>query len=262
MDLSWFFRGLAVGGIGGAVSGMLGVGSGGILVPWLVIVLGLEQHMAQQVSLVAQILPTGLPGLLHYGKKGHKVPRSWIVLIAAGFLVGGYVGAGFAGDLADRTLRLCFVGYLVLLASIVAFKKSSSGSKVDASTALTAGSGFAFLIVGVVGGVSSGLLGIGGGLAITALLSGVLRLSQHQSQAVSLAVTLLPLSIPAVWVYVQSGHPIPWVLSGSVVIGLVIGTSLGALLANRLNEEKLRYWFLGLILAMAACMTVKALSAK
>ena len=51
--------------------------------------------------------------------------------------------------------------------------------------------------IGAVAGWSSGFLGIGGGLAITALMTGLLKLSQHRAQAMSLAVTALPVTIPA-----------------------------------------------------------------
>jgi len=53
-------HGLLIGLVGGAASGLLGVSSGGFLVALVVLVLGLPQHVAQGVSLVAQVPPTSL----------------------------------------------------------------------------------------------------------------------------------------------------------------------------------------------------------
>ena len=48
--------GLVTGTLGGLFSGFLGVTSGGILVPLLILILGKEQHVAQGISLVAQVV--------------------------------------------------------------------------------------------------------------------------------------------------------------------------------------------------------------
>ena len=53
--------GLVTGGVGGLASGFLGVTAGGILVPLLILILGKDQHVAQGISLVAQIVPTSQP---------------------------------------------------------------------------------------------------------------------------------------------------------------------------------------------------------
>lgn len=105
----------------------------------------------------------------------------------------------------------------------------------------------------------SGFLGIGGGLAITALMTAVLHLPQHRAQAFSLAVTALPLTLPAAWIYVQQGAGIPWVIIAGVVAGLWIGTLIGSQFANRIPEQNLRglsFLFIG---AMALYMAYRAL---
>lgn len=115
--------------------------------------------------------------------------------------------------------------------------------------------------MGVVAGASSGLLGIGGGLAITALLTVALRYPQHRAQAASLAVNALPLALPAVFVYASVMNGLPWVLLGCVVLGLWIGTAAGARLATRLDERALRKYFFVLVICMALLMACRALGA-
>jgi uncharacterized protein len=106
--------------------------------------------------------------------------------------------------------------------------------------------------------MSSGLLGIGGGLAITALSVLFLRMSQHQAQALSLMMTALPLTLPAAWVYVRHGSHLPWWAIAGMLTGLIAGSKLGSIVANRLPERNLRFVFIALILALAIYMAVTA----
>jgi Sulfite exporter TauE/SafE len=114
------------------------------------------------------------------------------------------------------------------------------------------------VVVGFVAGMSSGLLGIGGGLAITALGSAILKLRQHQAQALSLAITALPLTLPAAWSYVHQGTQVPALAIAGIVAGLWVGTSVGSRIANRLSARTLRYALVLLVAAMALFMAWKA----
>src|SRR4051812_17882564 len=78
MPLHDILGGFLTGGAGGIASGFLGITSGGILVPLLVLLLGQEQHVAQGVSLVVQVVPTSLSGVRSYQRGGHRVPLRWV----------------------------------------------------------------------------------------------------------------------------------------------------------------------------------------
>jgi uncharacterized protein len=254
------YGGLSVGLFGGIVSGLLGVSSGGVLVPGLALVLGMDQHRAQAVSLVAQLLPVGLPGVLAYRRQGHAVDLRSVGLVSLGFLVGAYGGARLAGTIAEGPLRWMFVGYLVTLAAVMVLRtriRSADGG--EATVTRRATPGWTLAVVGACGGLSSGLLGIGGGLAMTALLVGWLALPQHYAQALSLAVTVVPTGLPAICVYVNREAGLPRVVLTYVVVGLVIGTGLGAGIATRLDERRLRWWFIGLVLTLAGLMAARSL---
>ena len=257
--MTHLYQALIAGSLAGFGSGLLGVSSGGILVPVLAVAFGIEQHMAQLISLAAQILPTSLPGVLLYQKKGYPVAWKAVAIITIAFIFGGAFGAKIATALTSNVLRWLFITYLVLLAAVVMRKKSSEHSIRPDSLKVSNAQIKGFLIIGFVGGFSSGLLGIGGGLAITALSIGLLHLSQHQAQAISLAVSVLPLTLPSVWVYLKNGEPLPWSMLAGVVIGMLLGTIAGAMLANKLRPEKLRVWFIGLILLLAIGMAWKTI---
>src|SRR6476659_6570011 len=104
---------------GGLFSGFLGVTAGGILVPLLILILGKDQHVAQGISLVAQVVPTGLSGVRNYSQSGHRIAIRSLLWLALGFGVGGAVGALLAVHVSDRALQWSFVGYLVILLALV-----------------------------------------------------------------------------------------------------------------------------------------------
>lgn len=257
MTLADILGGVLAGGIGGVASGLLGITSGGILVPLLVLILGKDQHVAQGISLVAQIVPTSFSGVRNYQLGGHRVPRRWLAWMAGGFAVGGCVGALLATLAADRVLRWTFVGYLLILLAIVIVRpgRPKDGHEAVADDHLH---GASLLIIGMVGGWSSGFLGIGGGLAITALMTGALKVSQHLAQAVSLAVTALPVTLPAALLYLGRGTDLPWATIAGLIAGLWIGTGLGARFANRLRPSDLRLALIVVIAGMAGLMALKA----
>jgi uncharacterized membrane protein YfcA len=251
--------GLLAGGVGGIASGFLGITSGGILVPLLVLILGKDQHVAQGISLVAQVVPTSLSGVRNYNLSGHRVSLRWLVWLAAGFAIGGCVGALLATHVSSRALQWTFVGYLVILGAIVVLRPPRPKVEGIADVAEDVPLHWASLsAIGAIAGWSSGFLGIGGGLAITALMTGLLKVSQHRSQAMSLAVTALPVTLPAALLYVQQGTEMPWATIVALIVGLWIGTGLGARLANRVSPNKLRIVLVVMIAAMAIFMAFKA----
>jgi uncharacterized protein len=251
-------RGVTAGMIAGFASGLLGVSPGGILVPVISMLLPYSQHVAQGISLVAQAPPTSIAGLSAYSRRGQEVRFSSVFFVSGGFIAGGPVGAFLAKLCSERELRWMFVGYLLLL-TVVAIRKKRSRRTNGSETQSVALSSFApFFLIGIVAGLSSGLLGIGGGLAIVALSVVLLHQKQHNAQVMSLAVSAFPLTLPAAWVYVRQGFNLPWLVVGGLIAGLVVGSWLGGVCASRLIEERLKLGFVVLLIAMTAYMAFVA----
>jgi len=103
--------GLAVGLVAGAVSGLLGVGGGAVMVPMLVLLFGLDQHVAQGTSL-AVMVPAALAGSLQHLRHGHVAKRV-APLLALGVAGGAYVGGRAALALPNDALRWVFAVLLV-----------------------------------------------------------------------------------------------------------------------------------------------------
>jgi uncharacterized protein len=254
-----FFDGVAVGFVGGFTSGLLGVSPGGGLVVFSVLLLGAEQHAAQGISLVAQVFPTSLSGIRRYWEKGHRSPLAWLIPLGVGFLIGGAAGAKAAAAASRAFLQWTYVLYLIALgALVIARPPRRDGDGGDAPAAPLV-SRSALLAVGAFAGFSSGFLGIGGGLAITAGLSAWLKVPQRLAQMVSLVLLTIPLTIPAAWVYWREGRIASWAVLFGVVLGLILGTDIGARLANRFDDRLLRRLLIAFIVLMAAYMAGQAL---
>jgi uncharacterized membrane protein YfcA len=176
-----------------------------------------------------------------------------------GFGAGGCIGALLAVHVPDRALQWCFVAYLVILIAIMMLRsrrsKSNGAEEVPEDVPLHWAT---LAAIGAVAGWSSGFLGIGGGLAITALMAGIAKISQHRAQAMSLAVTALPVTLPAALLYVQQGTELPWLAIVALIVGLWVGTDIGARFANRVSPERLRLLMILIIAAMALFMAFKA----
>jgi uncharacterized membrane protein YfcA len=259
MDPTDILGGLLAGGVGGLASGFLGITSGGIPVPLLVLLLGKDQHVAQGISLVAQVVPTSLSGVHNYSRSGHRVPMRGLIFLALGFAIGGCIGALLAVHVSNRALQWTFVGYLLILLAINVLRPPRPKPEGVTDEPEDAPLHWAALAaIGVVAGWSSGFLGIGGGLAITALMAGLLKVSQHRAQALSLAVTALPVTLPAALLYVQQGTDLPWVTIVALIVGLWIGTGIGARFANLVSPARLRVVLMIVIASMAIFMALRA----
>jgi uncharacterized membrane protein YfcA len=118
----------------------------------------------------------------------------------------------------------------------------------------------ALFAAGALAGISSGFLGIGGGLAIVAGLGAGLGVPQQHAQMVALALTPPPMTAPAAYVYWRAGWAAPWPALVGAIIGLWTGADLGARAADRLGETALRRLVVGFVAAMALAMAAKALA--
>jgi uncharacterized membrane protein YfcA len=119
MTLLLLLTGLVV----GAFSGVVGIGGGILFVPALIWLLGMDQHKAQGTSLGALLAPVGIFAFLEYYRRGNADLRV-ALLLALGFIVGGYFGAVGAQHISDLWLRRIFALTLILVGGRMWFTKS------------------------------------------------------------------------------------------------------------------------------------------
>uniref|UniRef100_UPI003BF7FF86 TSUP family transporter n=1 Tax=Stenotrophomonas maltophilia TaxID=40324 RepID=UPI003BF7FF86 len=96
----------------------------------------------------------------------------------------------------------------------------------------------AFLILGLLAGVLSGLFGIGGGIIMVPALIIIFNKTILQANAISLAAMLLPVGILGVIKYYQAGF-IDVKKALIISLGLTIGSGFGAELALYINKNLL-----------------------
>ena len=113
---------LLVGLIVGMVSGVVGIGGGILFVPALVWLFGMNQFKAQGTSLGALLAPVGIFAFLEYYRRGNADLRI-ALLLAAGFLVGGYFGAVGAQHIPEIWLRRVFALTLILVGGRMFFSR-------------------------------------------------------------------------------------------------------------------------------------------
>jgi uncharacterized membrane protein YfcA len=109
---------------------------------------------------------------------------------------------------------------------------------------------FFYLLLGLVTGVFSGLIGIGGAIIIIPCLVLLFGLSQHTAQGTTLALMVPPIGLLAAWTYYKSGF-VDLKVAGLICIGFFIGGLFGAKFATELSDEILRKIF-GVVLLVAS----------
>jgi len=101
---------LALGGLSGYVSGLLGVGGGTVMVPALTLGMGMGQKLAQGTALAAMVLSAATGAMTHY-RMGQVITH-----LLPGLLIGAFLGAAIGGTLAtalpDLVLKsACGLGF-------------------------------------------------------------------------------------------------------------------------------------------------------
>ena len=133
-NLWWAF--ILLGVCAGVLSGALGLGSGTILVPTLVLLFGFMQKSAQGMAL-AVMVPMALLGVLRYWKNPQIEMNLVVVgLIICGALVGVLAGTELASRLPGHVLRKAFAIFLIIVAAKMFFS-SSKTKKIDFDSNLT-----------------------------------------------------------------------------------------------------------------------------
>jgi hypothetical protein len=104
---------LTTGAFTGFLSGLMGVGGGTIMVPVMVILTGLTQHVAQGTSLLVMV-PTGAIGAFSHWKMGN-VEKGILWGLIPGIILGTYLGGNIAHLIPENTLRLVFAAMLIFV---------------------------------------------------------------------------------------------------------------------------------------------------
>ena len=107
-----------------------------------------------------------------------------------------------------------------------------------------------YILLGLLAGVLSGLIGIGGGVIIVPSLIFWFGFSQQEAQGTTLGLLVPPIGILAAWTYYQQGY-VNLKVAALICFGFVLGGLLGAKIAVDLPSEVLEKVF-GIALLLIA----------
>jgi hypothetical protein len=259
-----YFIGLILIGIcAGFASGLLGVGGGFLIVPlqyFLLKYIGVEPDLAILISFgtsLAIIVPTSLSGAYRHTRTMDNIVKPGIQLGIFG-LIGGMIGGFVASALPSRVLEIIFGCLLLFIAvkNIIDMNKEREEAKIPFNL-VTAG------IIGLLVGFSSGLLGVGGGIFLIAILTALLGFSLIEAIGTS-SVFICLTAIGGFLSYMVSGWGVstfPYSIGYVSLINFALialfsvpMASLGAKYAHKIPQKKLKIIFSVLVFYIALKM--------
>lgn len=107
-----------------------------------------------------------------------------------------------------------------------------------------------FILIGIVAGILSGMFGIGGGIIVIPALIFLCGFSQLKAQGTSLAILLPPVGILAFMQYYKNGN-VDIKAGVIIVVFLLLGSIIGAKIANNIPPDMLRKGF-GILIILVA----------
>jgi uncharacterized membrane protein YfcA len=253
-DARFFLTCVGIGLVAGLLSGLFGVGGGTVIVPFLVLFLTFNQRLAAGTSLAA-IVPTAAVGVISYALHDSV---AWIpaLLLAAGAVVGAQIGTWMLPRVSLTVLRWAFVGFLVaVIVSLFLVIPSR-----EAELALTWLSGSGLVVLGVVTGVISGLIGVGGGIVVVPALMVLFGTSDLIAKGTSLLM-MIPTAVSGTIGNLRRGNVD---LTAAAVVGVAActTTALGAWVATLVDPFVANVLFAAYLVVIAVQLALRALRGR
>jgi uncharacterized membrane protein YfcA len=247
-------RDLGVGTGVGAFAGLLGVGGGILLVPYLVLVRGVAQKSAQATSLV-MLSMAATTGTITYAWGGSV---AWLpgAVIAVGGVGGALLGAVAVQRAPDHRIQAVF-GLLLVLAAVRLLWPQADGAHQLAADLPppTAGLVLGYLAAGLAMGLLSALFGVGGGILLIPVLVAFFDYGQQLAAGTSLAV-MVPIGLVGALRLTRPGYT-RWAQGARFGLGAMAGAVVGAAIALAVSGFALRLVFAAVMVAVGVQMTVR-----
>lgn len=245
----------------GIVSALVGVGGGVFVVPFLSLVFGFSVHGAVGTSL-AVIVFTSLSSALGYSRQ-RRIDYKIGLILAFTSVPGAFLGAYLTTFISTGLLGLIFGFFLIFVAFQMMFQPAffrfrspamrggwhrrivdSEGMIFEYDARVISGLALSFF-----GGLSSGLLGIGGGSVMVPILYFTMSVPMHVTVATSMFIMIFT-SVSGVVTHISIGN-IRFDYAIYLCIGVIFGAQLGAHIAKRISGKNLRRIF-GLVLFLVS----------
>lgn len=265
MDFGMILALLAMGSFGGFAAGLLGIGGGMILVPFITMIFTARHiapelivHMAIATSL-ATIMFTSLSSVRAHHLHG-AVLWKVVAMLAPGILIGSWIGPWIGKQMNTHVLAIVFGLFVAFSATqMLLAKKPSAARELPQAPGMLAAGG----VIGVV----AGLVGAGGGFISVPFMSWC-NVRIHNAVGTSAALGF-PIAFAGTLSNIYFGWNEPGLpeyslgfiyLPALLLIALASVTlaPLGARLAHRMPVRRLQKIFACILYALAAYMLAKA----
>ncbi len=270
--LALFGVGLAV----GVLSGLIGIGGGVLIVPFLYffyshpdwsgsrVAPDLAATVAHATSLFI-IMPTAVRGTLAY-QRSNLVAWRAALPIAAASTIAAVLGARLALILPEHVLKLAF-GLLLTWSGIqLARSRAVIGERPAARTPV-----WKSLATGLLVGLFSALLGVGGGVIAIPLLVYVIGIEVKKVAATSLAIVMFSATAGTITYLLSSvdstglpGGTVGYVHVAAalpILVGAVLSVRLGTWLNQQMPTRRLRALFAALFVLLGVRLVVTSAAA-
>jgi uncharacterized protein len=220
-----------IGFASGIASGAFGIGGALLSTPGIRWALDAEPLIAVGTTLPV-IIPTAITGVIAYIRAGFVELKAAATMAAAGGCF-AILGALTTELIAGEAL-LVATAVLLFILSVRMLPKREREEPLAVIEPTTV----ALLGIGAVSGFVAGLLGVGGGVILVPVLTGLLRFPIKQALGTSLAVVAAQ-AIPGSVTHAIIGN-IDWTIAGGLVCGVIPGARIGSRLAVATEDRKLR----------------------
>ena len=251
----------------GVMSGLLGVGGGTIMVPIFRLAFGMSPLASTATSLFA-IIPTSISGVVAHTRAKTCVPKLGLALGVGGAVMSP-VGVWLA-SVSPGWLVICVAAVVIGFSAFKMFKKAvkcapapragQAGGNAHSATpepvpdqpVLSHKQYLQGVCIGLIAGLASGYVGVGGGFIMVPLMLAILDIPMSLASGTSL-IAIMILAIPGVIEQGLLGN-IDYLAGIAIVVGSIPGALVGARLVRVVPERQLRFIFGGFLLVAAVML--------
>lgn len=249
----------------GVMSGLLGVGGGTIMVPIFRLAFGMSPLASTATSLFA-IIPTSISGVVAHARAKTCVPKLGLALGVGGAVMSP-LGVWLA-SVSPGWLVICVAAIVIGFSAFKMFKKAVKCAPAPRAGAASAHSASPKPVpdqphlsrkqylqgacTGLIAGLASGYVGVGGGFIMVPLMLAVLDIPMSLASGTSL-IAIMILAIPGVIEQGLLGN-IEYLAGIAIVVGSIPGALVGARLVRVVPERQLRFIFGGFLLVAAVML--------
>ncbi len=259
---------LIVGGIvTGTIGAMLGLGGGVFLVPFLALVFNLPMHQAIATSILAVIATSSAGAAMNVERQIVNLRLGMVLEIAT--VIGAILGGLTANTLSGRTLTQIFATLLLVVSFMMMWRTRHPRDTVAPVEGGVFPSSFQdeavgkvvvysvrrvpiVMLVSLLAGNISGLLGVGGGIfkvPAMHIISGIPMKAATATSNFMIGVT----AAASAFIYFSHGHLNPFIASPAV-LGVLLGSFLGVNINRRIKGSLLTWVFAVMLLAISLRM--------